>query len=49
MKQIKHRKYAYSIKTLIMNTLNSGRVKVTAHTWAIFFPKNRFVSFFDIL
>ena len=24
-------------------------VKVTAHTWAIFFPKNRFFSFFDIL
>ena len=23
--------------------------KVTAHTWAIFFPKNRFFSFFDIL
>ena len=26
MKQIKHRKYAYSSKTLLMNTLNSGRV-----------------------
>ena len=25
-KQIKHRKYAYSSKTLLMNTLNSGRV-----------------------
>ena len=24
-------------------------LKVTAHTWAIFFPKNRFFSFFDIL
>ena len=24
-------------------------IKVTAHTWAIFFPKNRFFSFFDIL
>ena len=23
--------------------------KVTAHTWAIFFPKNRIFSFFDIL
>ena len=26
MKQIKHRKYAYSSKTLLVNTLNSGRV-----------------------
>ena len=25
-KQIKHRKYAYSSKTLLMNTLNSGRI-----------------------
>ena len=24
-------------------------IKVTAHTWAIFFPKNRIFSFFDIL
>ena len=28
---------------------NLTLLKVTAHTWAIFFPKNRFVSFFDIL
>ena len=25
-KQIKHRKYAYSSTTLLMNTLNSGRI-----------------------
>ena len=25
-KQIKHRKYAYSSKTLLMNTLDSGRI-----------------------
>ena len=24
-------------------------IKVTTHTWAIFFPKNRLFSFFDIL
>ena len=25
-KQLKHRKYAYSSKTLLMNTMNNGRV-----------------------
>ena len=31
------------------NNYRSGPFKVTAHTWAIFFPKNNFFSFFDIL
>ena len=31
------------------NLVIMGDFKVTAHTWAIFFPKNRFFSFFDIL
>ena len=35
-------------KTFFEKSLNSF-LKVTAHTWAIFFPKNRIFSFFDIL
>ena len=36
-------------RILKFSLLVESRFKVTANTWAIFFPKNRFFSFFDIL